>query len=84
MPRLPVVACSVGGVAGLALSGSLTTTAESVGWWLAAGLGLAAVTAAVVVRSVGAADWDALVATLDATRQEVRRYWAEVTSGDAA
>ncbi|WP_419810028.1 glutamine-synthetase adenylyltransferase [Sphingomonas sp.] len=40
-----------------------------------------AVTQALIARAVGADDWAGVVATLDATRQEVRRYWAEVTDG---
>lgn len=35
-------------------------------------------TRALVARAVGVADWDAVVACLDATRQEVRRCWAAI------
>ena len=41
-----------------------------------------AATAALIARAVGLADWDATVAALAATRQEVRRFWTEVTGGD--
>ena len=40
-----------------------------------------AVTAALVARAAGMADWAQVVATLAATRQEVARYWTEVTGG---
>ncbi|WP_425228308.1 bifunctional [glutamate--ammonia ligase]-adenylyl-L-tyrosine phosphorylase/[glutamate--ammonia-ligase] adenylyltransferase [Sphingomonas sp.] len=42
------------------------------------------VTAALVAEAVGLADWEGVVAALDATRQDVRRYWNEVTHGQAA
>jgi hypothetical protein len=47
-PRFPeLLAGTVGAVTGLALAGSLRT-AEGAGWWVAAGVGLAALTAAVL------------------------------------
>ncbi|HEU0044336.1 DUF294 nucleotidyltransferase-like domain-containing protein [Sphingomonas sp.] len=39
-------------------------------------------TRALIARAVGLDDWAAVVATLEATRQEVRGYWEEVTRGD--
>ena len=39
-------------------------------------------TAALVARAVALPDWAATVAALDAARQEVRRFWTEVTGGD--
>jgi glutamate-ammonia-ligase adenylyltransferase len=38
-------------------------------------------TAALVARALGLADWDAVVATLAATREDVERFWREVTDG---
>ena len=38
-------------------------------------------TAALLARAVGAADWPQLLATVAAARQEVRRFWDEVTDG---
>jgi len=32
-----------------------------------------------IARAIGVADWAAVVATLETTRQEVRRFWAQVT-----
>jgi glutamate-ammonia-ligase adenylyltransferase len=32
-----------------------------------------------IARAIGVADWAAVVATLESTRQEVRRFWAQVT-----
>ncbi|MES3043479.1 bifunctional [glutamine synthetase] adenylyltransferase/[glutamine synthetase]-adenylyl-L-tyrosine phosphorylase [Sphingomonas faeni] len=32
-----------------------------------------------IARAIGVADWPAVVATLESTRQEVRRFWAQVT-----
>ena len=32
-----------------------------------------------IARAIRVADWAAVVATLEATRQEVRRFWAQVT-----
>jgi len=34
-----------------------------------------------IVRILGAADWEALVARFDATRQEVAQCWADVSGG---
>lgn len=39
-------------------------------------------TAALVARALGLADWEAVVATLAATREEVERFWREVTNGN--
>ncbi len=36
-------------------------------------------TQALIARAVGVADWAAVIATLDSTRQEVRRFWMQVT-----
>jgi [glutamine synthetase] adenylyltransferase / [glutamine synthetase]-adenylyl-L-tyrosine phosphorylase len=38
-------------------------------------------TAALVARALGLGDWDTVVATLAATREEVERFWREVTDG---
>lgn len=38
----------------------------------------ASATRAIVARAVGVADWDAVVASLDATRQEVRACWGAI------
>ncbi len=32
-----------------------------------------------IARAIGVADWPAVVATLESTRQEVRRFWVQVT-----
>jgi len=32
-----------------------------------------------IARAIGVTDWAAVVATLETTRQEVRRFWAQVT-----
>ncbi len=40
-------------------------------------------TRAVIARAIGMADWDALLARLDATRQEVRAIWATTIGGQA-
>ncbi len=32
-----------------------------------------------IARAIGVADWPAVVATLESTRQDVRRFWAQVT-----
>jgi glutamate-ammonia-ligase adenylyltransferase len=37
------------------------------------------VTEDLIARAIGVADWAAVVATLETTRQEVRRFWAQVT-----
>jgi glutamate-ammonia-ligase adenylyltransferase len=39
-------------------------------------------TRALIVRALGAADWDALVARFSATRQEVARIWQSVSGGE--
>jgi [glutamine synthetase] adenylyltransferase / [glutamine synthetase]-adenylyl-L-tyrosine phosphorylase len=38
-------------------------------------------TATLVARALGLGDWDTVVATLAATREEVERFWREVTDG---
>ena len=32
-----------------------------------------------IARAIGVADWPAVVATLESTRQDVRQFWAQVT-----
>ena len=39
-------------------------------------------TAALVARALGSPDWRAVVASLAATREEVERFWREVTDGN--
>jgi glutamate-ammonia-ligase adenylyltransferase len=39
-------------------------------------------TRALIAQALGLADWPAVLAALQATRQEVRRWWEEVTHGD--
>ena len=41
-----------------------------------------AATQELIARAVGLSDWTTVLASLAATRQEVRRFWAEITDGE--